>query len=217
MDTRAVPGRPPDWVPVERRWHGIDRRTVMPALVALLVIATFRVVLPGIDGSIAVERETVAGDVVDLGSGVTLVPATGWSLADGLLVSDTTRSGTERVGNLDATLTHAGITVQVHTATFSGSADELLEDAKKVQSAYTDVKDQTFLASPETITTTSGLAGVNQDFSGIDAQGTLAVFTVDGIGIQVTVVGPPDALATSQDSITAMIESISKAPAEGTS
>ncbi|MFD6057503.1 hypothetical protein [Rhodococcus wratislaviensis] len=49
-EARDAPARPfePDdrWVPVDRRWFGLDRATIAPALIVLAVASVMALILP---------------------------------------------------------------------------------------------------------------------------------------------------------------------------
>ena len=65
----AVPLPPPDdWVPVEERVLGFDKRTLWPGLVVLAVWVLWVHVVPAINDAIDFDNPVVAGDVVDLGN-----------------------------------------------------------------------------------------------------------------------------------------------------
>src|SRR6218665_2596803 len=65
-------------VPVEHRFLGLDRRTTPLALVLVAIAAVFLVVVPSIDRAVGWDDAIEAGDVIDLGDGVTFVPPEGW-------------------------------------------------------------------------------------------------------------------------------------------
>lgn len=203
MATPVAPGRPPDWVPVERRWLGIDRRTFAPALAAIMVIFVFRGVLPVVDSSVSDGYEIKAGDVVDLGAGFTMLPAEGWTLSNGQVAS-----GQAPASHLSATLTNAGIEVSVTTGPFTGTPAELLDHVKRIRDAYTRNENQKYLGDAATTTTERGDVGIVQQFSAVNIEGVLAVFVIDGVGVDIVVTGPPGSLAAHDDEISDMIASV---------
>jgi hypothetical protein len=81
-----VPASPPDWVPVEHRWFGLDRRTFKPALLVLAIALVLIYGWQAVNAAIPWDNEIKAGDVLDLGSGATAVPPVGWQLESGALV-----------------------------------------------------------------------------------------------------------------------------------
>lgn len=40
---------PDDWIPVEHRWIGLDRRTIAPAVAVIITPLVYRWALPAID------------------------------------------------------------------------------------------------------------------------------------------------------------------------
>jgi hypothetical protein len=214
--TRAETGGMPDgWVPVERRWLGLDKRTIPPALIAIALIAVFAAILPAVDRAIDYDREIEAGDVVDLGSGVTFVPAVGWGFPDGLLVSDDSVGGTEAVSHLSATLIHGGTSFSAITGPFDGTANELLDNILSLNEAYQSIDTSKYTSDRVTATTNDGVAGIAQGFVGVDVEGVIAAFVIDGVGIEFVVSGPPGSLEENTDAIYRMIGSLSKDETEG--
>ncbi|MGW4114617.1 hypothetical protein ACWEFJ_27400 [Actinosynnema sp. NPDC004786] len=59
----------PGWVPVDRRFLGLDRRTFTPALVVLAIALVLIYGVPGLNAAIPWHHEIRAGDVLDLGDG----------------------------------------------------------------------------------------------------------------------------------------------------
>jgi hypothetical protein len=57
----------------QRRFLGIDRRTVGPALVVVGLAVVMSIVLPSIDSGTAYSQEAHTGDVVEIADGITLV------------------------------------------------------------------------------------------------------------------------------------------------
>src|SRR5206468_2489459 len=72
-----------------RRFAGIDRRTVKPALLVLALAMLMSVVLLLIDNETAYRHEVHSGDFAEVADGITLVPTPGWDLATGALVGRT--------------------------------------------------------------------------------------------------------------------------------
>ena len=206
---------PDDWVPVERRWLGLDKRTIPPSLVAIALIAVFVAVLPAIDRAIDYDREIEAGDVIDLGSGVTFVPVVGWGFPDGLLVSDASVGGTEAVSHLSATLVQGGTSFSAITGPFDGTPDELLDQILALNETYQNIDTSKYTTGRVTATTDSGVAGVALGFVGVDVEGVIVAFVIDGIGIEFVVSGPPGSLDENADAIYRMIGSLNKDEVEG--
>jgi hypothetical protein len=197
--------QPPDWVPVERRWLGMDRRTLLPAgLVVLLVVVTFWV-LPFIDSHTATDHPIHAGDIVRV-DGVEFVPATGWNLEAGLL------AGTASAGSYpdQATLSHSGVTFSVETGSFTGTATDLLQQIEKNNDKLgADGVD--FESGPVAVfESTRGERGVLARFSTTTAEGLIGALVLTGTGVQITVYGPKslDSDPALESDVVSMIRSI---------
>ncbi|WP_200932656.1 hypothetical protein [Aeromicrobium sp. Leaf245] len=200
---------PDDWVPVERRWLGMDRATLVPAAVvtALVVLAFW--VLPAIDDHLQVDDPIRPGDVVQVGS-AELVPATGWNLVAGVRQGEAKTTG---MYPQQAVLTSGGLTFQVLVDDYDGTAAELLE---QVEQNNEQVKDTAFAVSgdPTTIQSTGGDRGALATFTSADSDGFLAAYVFDGVGVEVVAVGPSSLSGDSLgDEVARMLLSIR--PAEG--
>ncbi|MEU6137085.1 hypothetical protein [Nocardioides sp. NPDC047086] len=197
---------PPDWVPVERRWLGMDRRTLLPAsVVALLVVITFWV-LPSVDSSVAVDDPIKAGDVVQVGQGVEFDPAVGWNLESGL------RAGTATSGTYpdSAKLTKDGVTLTVTTGEFDGTATALLAQLRRNNAKLGPNALDLQSGTAATFRTAGEITGVVARFSTTTAEGLLGALVSDGQGIEVTVYGPA-AMASDrhlENQVVAMLESV---------
>lgn len=80
----ALGGRPP----IEHRIAGIDRRTIVPGLIALGIIALWVLILPAINNSVSYGDQTHAGDVMIIGPKSTMAVPAGWGIDAGLRVPD---------------------------------------------------------------------------------------------------------------------------------
>ena len=205
---------PDDWVPVDRRWHGIDRRTIVPGVIAIVLIIFLSGVLPAVDSAIEYDRQIEAGDVIDLGSGITFVPAVGWGFPKGLLVSDQSVSGAEEVTHLSAELENGAIQLSATTGPFDGTPDELLAQIDKLNEVYKGIDNSKLTGDPGTITTSTGYTGVGQAFAGVNVEGIIAAFVIDGVGIEFVVQGPPGTVVTNAQVIADMIGSLDSTKAE---
>lgn len=81
------------WVPVDRRWFGLDRTTILPAAIVLAVAIVMSIVIPQINDAVSYDDPVVAGDVMELQYGITFVPAPGWGITDGVREADTPVTG----------------------------------------------------------------------------------------------------------------------------
>ena len=66
----TLPTAAPDWVPVDRRWLGLDKRTLKPAFFVLAVVIVFVGVVPAINNAISWTNQTTAGDVINMGDDI---------------------------------------------------------------------------------------------------------------------------------------------------
>lgn len=201
----ANPFEPPEsWIPADQRTFGLDRRTIVPALV-VLVIAALISFLPGVvDGQVDYDDPVRSGDVIELAKGVAFTPAVGWDITDGVRKGDPLAGGSYPTS---AGLSHAGVTFTMQTADFTGTPAELLDRIRDTREAYgiksPIVEDQTVA-----ITTRDGHRGVMASYDGPDIDGVIAAFVGDGVGVQVAVVSPTTHDKQSTVDVAQMIESI---------
>jgi hypothetical protein len=64
------------------------------------------------------------------------------------------------------------------------------------------------------VTTREGTTGVVETFTGSEVQGKIATFVIDGTGIQIVAYGLPDDMATHDNDISDMVESIATTGAQ---
>lgn len=206
---------PPGHVPVEHRLLGLDRRTIPLALFVLAVMLVYTVILPAIDDATAWNDETAAGDVIDLGEGVTFVPPVGWELTDGFRVGDEPAGGLPIDGS--AVIGNGGVRVVVERSGFDGSADELLDQVNRTRTRSNAAPNRGFkVTGPRsTVTTASGISGVSEAYTSTTGEGRVLAFTLDGgdagttpTGVVVTIDAAADAYATQSAVIDALIDSI---------
>jgi hypothetical protein len=117
---------PADWVPVDERVLGFDRKTIWPGVVLLVVWALWAHVMPFINNSVNADNPIVSGDVINLSAGeLTFVPAVGWNLDAGLLLTPTTK---DRVGvPSNAAVSSDVVQYSVKTGNWDGTPDALLD------------------------------------------------------------------------------------------
>jgi hypothetical protein len=187
------------------RWLGLERSSILPALVSLALMAIFVVILPAVDRAIDFDREIHAGDVIDLGSGLTFTPAEGWGFPDGVLL-DGQRSAEE--GPRGAKVTSDGVTLRVTTGPFRGSPEELLTQIRKINDAFGAIEGYTVLSDVETVSTSDGVQGVSQAFTAVNVEGFIAAFVIDGVGVEFVVVGPSSELLEHDDAVLHMVTSL---------
>jgi len=184
------------WVPVDRRWWGMDKRTLVPAMVVLALAFVQGVLLPRIDAAIPIDDVTVVGDVIALQGGITFPAVADWSLVDG------ERLGEERNAQAyprDAVLARGGAQFSVQTGDFSGDVAALLAQIEKTNDALTGGHGLTAAGDPVAITARTGEPGLITRYASAELDGVLAAFVFDGIGVEVVAVGPAQ---TGQDLLT---------------
>ncbi|MBB5868805.1 hypothetical protein F4553_002184 [Allocatelliglobosispora scoriae] len=205
VQTSAV--RQPDgWVPVERRWLGLDRRTLAPALVVLGLALVLHFVLPAVNRAVPYTDKARAGDVLALARGVRFVPATGWNIAAGTRADDPPAGGAFPP---TAVVEDGGLRFAVTTGSFDGDSTALLEQIKKTSAELNGEHGLHVTSAPVPIQTASGLNGVIAQYSGSSSDGALAAFVVDGVGIEAVITGPPNAGRAQTEQAARMILSIS--------
>ncbi len=210
QDVSPGSGRPEDWVPVEHRILGIDRRTIAPALGVLALVVILAVVLPAVDESVAYDDPVAAGDVMDLVAGkLTFVPAEGWNRVDGSLVGEGT---VEAVGSVSAVVIE-DVSVSITTGEFDGTPDELLDQINDVNEELEDPRGLGATGPRQEVTSASGLTGVAETFTGLEERGIVAAFVVDvdgtSVGVEVVVRGSVESIEDHIEEIATMLDSMS--------
>jgi hypothetical protein len=198
---------PDDWVPVEHRFLGLDRRTIAPALAVLALAFICATVIPAINNAIKPDNPVQAGDVLNLGKGLTLVPAQDWNIVSGLRVSDETSS--PATGSAPAVeLSNGSVSLKVGEGPFDGTPNALLDQINQNKTGVKDIDELASTGDRVSVTTAQGATGVVETFTGSEVGGKIAAFVFDGTGVQITVLGLPEDMALHQDDIQAMVESI---------
>ena len=79
-ESLTVTGR----VPVEHRFFGLDRRSLLPGLVVIGLFVLWTVVIPAVNDALSYSQQTEAGDVFALERGLTMdaQPGRGLGAAD---------------------------------------------------------------------------------------------------------------------------------------
>ena len=204
-----VPPRPEDWVPVDHRILGIDKRTIAPSLAVLLFAIFLGVGLPAIDDSVGYDDPIVAGDVMDLAGGtLTFVPAEGWNRIDGSFVGE---GPAESVGSV-STVVLKDASVTIKTGDFDGTPDELLDQINELNETLQDPRGLGAAGPRQEITTASGLTGVAETFTGLDERGVAAAFVVDvdgtSVGVEIVVRGSAETIGEHLEEIATMLDSM---------
>lgn len=196
---------PPDWVPVERRLLGMDRRTLLPAgLVAALVALTFWA-LPTVNAQLTLDDPAAGGDVIRVAD-AQFSPAAGWNIESGL------RAGTSSSGVYPekASVTRDGVAFNVVTGSFDGDSAALLAQIEKSNDRLGPNAVAIASGPTTTIENSLGDRGVVARFSTASSEGLIAAFVFDGTGVEVVTYGPVDLRedAALEADVIAMIRSV---------
>jgi len=173
-------------VPADRRWLGLDRRTLLPAGIVLAVAAVMHWVVPWVDTLVPYRERIEAGQTMTLDPGIRFAPPTGWGITDGVVTGDTPASG--RYPDRAAVFSGQS-SMSFTTGAFDGTPRALLRQVR-VQNENRQAFALRSEATP--ITTASGIRGLISEFRDTTSDGAIAVFTVDGTGIEVVVRTPSD-------------------------
>jgi hypothetical protein len=210
-----------DFVPVEHRWLGLDKRAMPLTFVIVAIILVMTVVVPAIDQALSWDDEVRAGDLISMGEGVTFAPPVGWELSDGIRVGREPSTGVR--GDSSATVAEGGVVVRVNQSGFDGSSDTLLDQVNRLRDRSNADENRAFkVTGPrQTVTTDSGLTGVSETFTSASGDGRLYAFVVDAgdggstpVGITITVEATADQYGADASTIDALVASLTyKAPA----
>lgn len=203
-----------------RRSTGIDRQTVKPALLVLALAALMSVVLPWINSEAPYRHPIHRGETAELADAITLAPAVGWNLSSGALVG---HARSDVGSTATTTLVDGGVNFDVQTAPFAGTPSGLLGRVNQISAALHHARGSAAATHAYPVTTRQGLAGIGEDFVGVDRQGSVVAFVTRpatqsaggrtiGEGIEVVVSGPKGAISRARGDIVAMIRSIRTGP-----
>lgn len=209
-DDQAGAGPPPaapreGFVPVERRFLGLDKRTILPAIAVLLLAMVFGGVLPAINSAVSFDQEVKAGDVITLGRGITFVPAVGWGIEKGTLTSDQPISG---AASPTATVVNGGVDFTVRTGPFRGTPDELLTIINRTTKRIKKNSGFHVTSRRATVTTDQGEKGVAEGYTSTDNEGAMFAIVFGATGVQVTAIGPQGAVKRNLRGVARMAASI---------
>lgn len=180
----------------------MDRRTLPPAIVVLVLVAICVWILPAIADQVSVDDPIKAGDVIQLGSDVQFTPATGWQLDSGVRQGD---AGPDKYPTT-ATLAQRGFVITVTADAYSGTPDQLLDqlrtdnDRNHVHGSVSN--------STTSIVTLGGQPGVLTRFTNGSTEGILAAFVFGKTGVEVDVSGPASSDSATVDDILGMLRSV---------
>ena len=195
------------WIPVERRWLGLDRRSLLPGLVVFAIAILLRGVVPLIDQAVPGHDVVRAGDRLNLNQGLTVAPPVGWQLTDGILVGANTVVPGE--GSPTAGVSQDGVGAQIHVASFAGDANALLDQINRNDSRSGNRPEFTANGNRGVVSATGGITGVVEDYSSTSADGIVAAYTFpDGRGMTIEVTGTGSQLSAHTGQISAMLRSV---------
>jgi hypothetical protein len=205
--TAASAGFEPDdrWVPVDRRWLGFDRATIVPALIVAAVAVLMAGVLPAIERAVPYDDVAASGDVLELDGRITFVPSPGWGITSGVRTDDRPVSGTYPDS---ATVIDGDLSLTVRSGPFDGDADALFTQIGQISTAMHGGHGLHVTGDPEPIVTDTGQRGLIAGYSGTHTDGVLAAFVFDDRGVEIVAVGPADASVTGNTEVLHMITSI---------
>ncbi|MFC7534792.1 hypothetical protein [Actinoplanes sp. GCM10030250] len=196
------------WIPVERRWLGLDRRTLLPGFVVLFLAIALRGLLPLIDQAVPGNDVIKPGDRINLDGGLTVTPPVGWQLTDGILVGENTVQ--PGAGSPTASVVQKGVGAQMRVAPFSGDAEALLDQVISNDSKSGQQPQFAVTGNRGSVTATGGITGAVEDYTSTSGDGILAAYTfTDGRGLVVNVIGTGNQLAAHSAEIDAMLRSVS--------
>ncbi len=135
----------------------------------------------------------------------------GWGITSGVRAGHAPLSGQYPA---TATVEHGAVKFRVHTGSFEGDANKLLDQIETTAEALNRGRGVHVTGAKTTIVTDQGSHGAAVRVTGPHTDGLIAAFEFDGRGIEAVATGPSDA-GTSGTSPTAavlrMIRSISVA------
>ncbi|NUT18693.1 MAG: hypothetical protein HOV77_05875 [Hamadaea sp.] len=206
MADEAGPAWQADWVPVERRWLGLDRRTLLPAGLVVLLVLIAGWIVPAINKSVQVDDPIQAGEIVQVGPGVQFTPVAGANLAAGLRQSPDTPAGEYPK---TAAVTYQGLVFEVVTDTYHGTPTQLLEqiktNAKGLRGAAAGFQ---VTSDPIIIANSAGQHGVAAHYDGLGQTGLVAAFVFGDTGVEIQLYGPPNLPDTLSQPVAAMLQSV---------
>lgn len=181
------------------------------ALVILAVWLVWVVIVPAIDSAVSAEDPVAVGDRLEVTDSLSFAPVPGWNVDSGFRVGQHGASDSApRVA-----LTRGNVTFSVDADTFDGTASELLSQIDAVGAATSGNSVLAMSSAPQPVTTAGGLSGTQVRFDTPSAAGSVTTFVVNGTGLRVQVVGPPDQITDRGREIDAMITGIGTTERDG--
>lgn len=194
-----------DRVPVDRRFAGFERRTIAPSLAVLALAALMTLVLPAIDDALEYDLHVDVGETIEVGT-VGFVAPSGWAKVDAPVLAP----GIERAEVAEGT-THVRLTV----TSFDGTAAELLQVASDVDEELPGIRGFHVTGDPSSYTTTEGVTGVIERFTGSSSEGFVAAFVSDGVGVVVVVSAEEHQLREHTAEVNDLLDSVRFVEAAG--
>jgi hypothetical protein len=172
---------------------GLEREGLLATVVIGAVLLVLGVGLPVVDDLVPQPDAASAGTVVSLAPGVTFVPPADWSLE---------RPAEEST----AFLTRAGTTLAIGAGRATGSVQESFDRFRSdVESQAADIR---WSADSATVTTASGIVGIQAPFVTEQLQGEIAVFVLGSTEVDALAFGPETTFSARLGEVRSTIESI---------
>jgi hypothetical protein len=208
----SAPRFEPDerWVPADERRFGLDRRTLRPTLAVFALVILMSVVLPVINATVPYHDRVIAGDVMEIEGDVTFVPEAGWGVTSGLRAGHAPLSGAYPA---TATVEDGAMKFTLHTGSFHGDADKLLDQIETTSDALNRGRGVHVTGAPTTIVTNQGKQGATVRVTGPHTAGVIAAFVFGSRGVEAVATGPSDTGSEPSTTVLRMIGSISDARA----
>lgn len=183
-DRGATASRRSRWVPADRRWWGVDRRTVLPAVIVLIIAAVMHWALPWVNDRVPYRETVPAGQTMSLRHDVLFTPPAGWGISGGVLTGDPEAGGSYPES---ATVFDGASSISVQSGRFEGTPASLLKEIETVDAA-TGTRALRSTVTP--ITTATGVRGVISEFRDVRSDGAIAAFVADGVGVEFIISTP---------------------------
>jgi hypothetical protein len=190
-------------VPIEHRWMGLDKRSIPYALVVVMIFLLWTVIVPRVDDAVDYDDQVAAGDQFLVAEDIVFTPIAGWQVDSGLRYDPARPANAAQV-----VLVKNGVTLAVQSGDFDGTPDALLDQIDKV-TTLTD-NGEGFSVSDErvSLTTDAGDVGVAEAFASARSSGSIAALVLDGTGVEIQIVGPPEQMSAVSDEIVSMVATI---------
>jgi hypothetical protein len=195
-------------VPVEHRWAGLDRRTLIPAAGVLLVALLWAIILPAINGAIKPDQPVRPGTVLAAGRDVSFTPAVDWQILAGLPAS---QAGKGLEQSQAAQVAQGATILTVFSLRWAGSLPALLDRVVQVNSLT--IRTAWQLAGARTsVETDQGVTGISEPFVTGDGPGQVAAFLRRGTAVVAVTTSSSQEIGTAQQPVGQMIASIRITP-----